>query len=671
MGLSSAGIGSGLDVTGIVTQLMAAAQPPLNALTAKQTDYNAKVSAYGTISSGLSNLQSVLATLSDPAKLQTVSATVADSTVLSATGSSSAASGTYSLEVTQLAQAQKLASAGQVSNQAAIGTGVISFDFGTISGGTLSSGKYVGVGGTGSAGYTSNGLGSKSVTIDTGNNSLLGIRDAINAAGIGVTANIVNDGSTSPYRLTLSNSQTGESQSMKISVGGEAPGATGLSVLLGNDPAGVQNLTESVPAQNARFLLDGIAVSKTSNVVTDTVSGVTLSLKKTNVGAPTSLSVARDTSALSSNLGNLVKSYNSLSGSLKSLSSYNMASRKGATLYGESTLRSMQSNMRNILTSALPDSAGSLTRLNQVGISFQKDGTLALDSTKLNAAITTNFKQIATLFAATGVTNDNQVSYTSSTTATKVGSYAVAVSQLASQGRLAGQTVSGLGITAGTNDSLQVTLDNQVATITLSPGTYASAGALATEIQSRINGIKTFADAGSAVTVSADGAGKLSLVSSRYGATSNISLSGTLLSGTGTATAGTQLSGTINGVAALGTGQTLTGAAGNAVEGLKLTITGMPTTASVKANYTQGFAYQLNQLASSFLSDNGIMTVRTTSLNDSLRKVGTNIDNMRTRLATLQAGYQKQYTALDTAMAKMNSTTTFLTQQLASLAKSA
>ena len=198
--------------------------------------------------------------LSSPTQFQAVTATLADATVATASASSSATAGSYALEVSSLAHAQKLVSAGQASDSAAIGSGAattLTFDFGTIAGGTFSNGTYTG------ASFTSNGAGSKSISIDASNNSLSGIRDAINSANIGVSATLVNDGSASPYRLVLTDSTTGISNSMKISVSGDAS----ISSLLSQDPASNsgQALSETVAAQNANFTVDGIAISKPTN----------------------------------------------------------------------------------------------------------------------------------------------------------------------------------------------------------------------------------------------------------------------------------------------------------------------------------------------------------------------------------------------------------------------
>lgn len=662
MGLSSAGIGSGLDVTSIVSSLMAVEQKPLTALTTKQSDYKAKLTAFGSIQSGIAAFQTTLKKLSDAKNLQTIKATPADATVLGTSGGAGAVPGDYSIEVSQLAQSQKLASAGQLNAQAVVGTGTLSFDFGSISGGTLGAdGKYSG------AGFTSNGAGSKSVTIDSSHNTLNGIRDAINAAGIGVTASVINDGSNTPYRLALSNSQTGEASSMKISVSGDAA----LGSLLSHDPAGSQALTQTVAAQNAQLKVDGLAISKASNSVSDVVPGVTLTLKKTNAGSPTNLAVARDTDTVKANVQEFVDGYNKLTGSLKSLSSYDMASKKGAALYGDSSVRAMLGQLRGLVTGTLTGGASSLTRLSDAGVSYQADGTLKLDATQLQTVIDTQFDQLPGLFAASGSSSDSQVSYVGSTAKTQAGSYALTVSQLATQGRQTGSAAAGLNYGAP-NNALQVTLDGLSASISLRDGNYASTSDLVSDLQTRINGNATFTQAGSAVTVSADANGVLNLLSNRFGSSSSVSLGGTaaslLLGGAPTATTGLALTGTINGVAATSIGQTLTGASGNAAEGLKVSVSNGSTGSRGNVQYSQGFAYQLDQLASNFLGENGTLSMRTDGINSALKKIDSDKLNLDARLGRIQKQYQDQFTKLDTTMSSMNSTSTYLTGQLTALA---
>lgn len=662
MGLSSAGIGSGLDVTNIVSQLMSIEQRPLTALTTKQSDYKAKLSAFGSIQSGIASFQSTLKKLSDPKNLQTIKATAADTSVLGTSGGAGAVPGDYAIEVTRLAQSQKLASAGQLNAQAVVGTGTLTFDFGTISGGTLGTdGKY-----SGSA-FTSNGAGSKQVTIDNSNNTLNGIRDAINSASIGVTASVINDGGATPYRLALSNSQTGEASSMKISVSGDAA----LGSLLNHDPTGSQALTQTVAAQNAALKVDGLDISKSSNTFSDVVPGVTLTLKKTNAGSPTNLSVTRDTNAVKANVQEFVDGYNKLTGSLKSLTSYDMASKKGAALYGDSSVRSMLTQLRGVVTGTITGGASSLTRLSDAGVSYQSDGTLKLDATQLQKVIDTQFDQLPGLFAASGSSSDSQVSYVGSTAKTQSGSYALAVSQLATQGSQTGSAAASLNYGAP-NNALQVSLDGLSASINLRDGSYASTNELLSDLQTRINGNSTFTQAGSAVTISADASGVLSMLSNRFGSSSSISLGGAaaslLLGGTGSTTTGLALTGTINGAAATSIGQTLTGASDNAAEGLKVSVSNGSTGSRGNVQYSQGFAYQLDQLASSFLGENGMISMRTDGINSSLKKLDSDTLTLEAKLGRIQQQYQDQFTKLDTTMSSINSTSTYLASQLTALA---
>jgi flagellar hook-associated protein 2 len=509
------------------------------------------------------------------------------------------------------------------------------------------------------------------VTIDSSNNTLSGIRDAINSAGIGVTAAIINDGSNSPFRLALTNNQTGQTQSMRMAVAG----ATGLANLLNYDPANNsgQALTELNKAQNALIKVDGITITKTSNTIDDAITGVTLSLQKTNTGNPTSLNIARNTNSLTTNLQNLVKGYNDLAGSITSLTAYDSATHIGAALYGENSLRSIKNQIRSTLASALPNTTG-FSMLSQVGISFQKDGTLALDSSKLQTAIDSSYDKISSLFTATGKSSDSQINYTSATPATKAGSYAVAISQLATQGSVNGSTVAGLSISAGSNDSLDVSLDGVTSTLTLTAGTYANVAELVTEIQTKINGNSSFKNAGSSVLVSSNSDGSIKLISNSFGAKSSISLAGnaasTILGGNGVAQTGVNLIGSINGKTLASSGQYLIGATGDDSDGLTIKILGGSTGNRGVVTYTQGFAFKLNQLIDSYSAADGLITTRTDGISKSINRVNDNITKTQDRLKLLQAHYETIFNSLDTTMSKISSTSNYLTAQLASMNKS-
>lgn len=668
MTISSAGLGSNLDVSSIVSQLLAVDKQPITALDRKTASFQAKLSGFGTLKGALSSFQGAVLGLSDISKFQNVKTAIADATIATASGSSIAVPGTYSLEVSKLAQAQKLNAVGQLTSTAAIGGGgstVLSFDFGTISGATAVAGKYT------NAAFTSSGSGVKTVSIDSTNNSLGGIRDAINKAAVGVTATIVNDGSGTPFRLSLAVTGSGEANSLKISVAGDSA----ISTLLSHDPSlkDGQALTETLAAQNAQFKVDGIDISKSSNTVTDAIPGVTLNLAKTNAGTPTAISVTRDTASVITSVNNFVKAFNDINQNLKDAQAYDPATKVGALLNGEASVRTIQNQIRSVLNSPVAGGASTYSLLSQVGVTVQKDGSLAVDSAKLQAAVDTNFSDIAAVFSNVGKSADTLVSYVGATGKTLPGSYALNVTQLATKGSTVAGGAASLKIDAGVNDILNIKLDGVTSTIKLNARTYASAADLATEVQSKINGNSAFNGARVSVTESS---GVLKLSSVSYGSTSLIEI----LGGSGAAnlsfatgavtTAGQDVAGTINGVAATGSGQSLLGAIGNGAEGLSLTITGGSLGSRGKVNYSQGYAYQLNKLTASLLGSDGPIASRTNGINASIKDIARNKDVLNARLVDNEKRYRAQFSALDSVISKMSSTSSFLTQQLANLPRS-
>lgn len=649
-----------LDINSIVSQLMTVERRPVAKLDTKEAVFQAKLSAFGSLKGAVSSFQSALQGLSNASSFQALKATSSDTTTFSASATSAAVAGTYSLEVTSLAQAQKLVAAGQTSSTDAIGTGAsttVTFDFGTISGGSLNNGVYTG------ATFTSSGNGTKSITIDSSNNSLQGIRDAINAAGMGVTATIINDGSNAPYRLALSADNNGVSNSMKITVSGDAA----VDNLLAHDPAGTQNLSETVAAQNASFKVNGVAVSKTSNTVSDVIQGVTLTLHKATTSAAT-LTVARDTASISSSISSFVKTYNDLSKTLKDLSAYDASTQKGAILQGDATVRSLHTQLRGILNTAVVGTSGGLTKLSDVGVSFQKDGTLKLDQNKLDSAIASNFGDIAGLFASVGKATDSLVSFSSATSSTKAGNFAVNVTQLATKGTSVGSAAANTTISAGVNDALELTVDGVSASIVLASGTYTAA-TLAAEVQSKINSVKALSDAGISVGVT-ESAGVLTITSAAYGSASTVAVTGgngmADLMGTPTESAGMDVAGSIGGVAATGSGQVLKVSSGE-LQGLSIIISGGALGARGTLNYSIGYASTLNTWANSILASDGMIASRADGISKSIADINKQRAALETRLINIENRYRAQFTALDVMLSNMNQTSTYLTQQLANI----
>ena len=658
MAISSPGVGSKLDVNGIITQLMAIEARPLTQLNTREISYQAKLSAFGSIRSALSQFQGAMSGLSFASRFEGSIAASTDATVVSASATSRAPAGSYSVEVSALAQAQRLVAAGQATTTGTIGTGALTFDFGTISGGTFDapSGKYIG------ASFASAGSGLRTVTIAAGSGSLAGIRDAVNAAGIGVTASIVNDGGTSPFRLVLSSDKTGAANAMKITVSGDPA----LDSLLGQNPASTQNLTQTASARNADLTINGVAVTKSTNIVSDALEGVTLTLSKTNVGSPATVSVARDNAKAVTAAEAFVKAYNDLNKTLEDLSAYNAETKSAAVLNGDPAVRSLQNQLRTVFNQPLGGTGSDLRSLSDIGIAFQRDGTLTLDATKMNRVMAANPGRIAGLFAPLGRSTDSLVEFASARSGVAAGSYALDVTQLATRGTGNGMASAGLTITAGVNDTLDLTIDATAFSITLAAGTYASAGALAAEVKGRINGVAALGAAGGGVEVT-ESAGQLTVTSNTFGTASKVILAGGnglagLFGASPVRADGIDVAGTIDGVAATGSGQTLTSAAG-----LSLRVLGGALGARANIDYTVGYASQLSGFASTQLGAEGGVAGRTQGISRSVSQIADQRTAMQRRLDDVEKRYRAQFGALDVLISNLSQTSDFLTQQLAIL----
>lgn len=396
MTIASLGVGSNLDLNSLLDKLTTAERQPLVMLQQQQVSYTAKLSAYGSLQGLLATFQAAADKLAAPAFFSTLKATSSAADVLSATADNTAVAGTYSVNVTQLAKAHSLVSAGVASTTAAIGSGAattVTIDFGAIAG-TLNATT-----GTYNPGATFTPDAARapvSLTLNATNNTLSGIRDAINkTAGIGVMASIVNDGTTN--RLVLTSTATGQKSSMRISVTGDAT----VQSLLANNPAGTQNLKETATAADSAITVNGIAVTGATNTIPSSIQGVTLNLSK--IGAST-VTVASDPAGVGTAVNDFVKAYNSLKSKLGELTKYDTVKKVGAALVGDSVTRTIETRIRAVLFKAQPGGVTDPKTLSDIGVSFQKDGTLAVDSTKLNAAVASNSAGVAKLFSNTNGT---------------------------------------------------------------------------------------------------------------------------------------------------------------------------------------------------------------------------------------------------------------------------
>lgn len=373
--------GSVIDVSQLVSELVSATQSPQESIISNRTQaVTAQISAVGTLQSALSTFQSSLSALDTPEAFGTESATSSNPAAFTATAGSGAALGSYSVSVTQLAQAQQLVSGAFAGgSSAATGTGTLQLS----------------LGGT-----------SFSVAIDDSDNTVAGIAAAINAAtgNPGIEASVVT-GSDGAH-LVLTSSLTGASNTIQVS---ETDGGTGLSALTYGSGNTAHYTEESAP-QDAQFSVAGVPYTSASNTVTDALSGVTLSLlgttsttstSGTTTDTPATLAVSTNTSSIEGNVQAFVAAYNTLQSSLASLGSYDSTTGAAGPMMGNPLLLGIQNELNAALYSIVDTGSSTYDSLASIGITTNSDGSLSLDQATLATALSSDYSAVSQLFSGT------------------------------------------------------------------------------------------------------------------------------------------------------------------------------------------------------------------------------------------------------------------------------
>ena len=677
MALSATGVGSGLDIEGLIGQLMAAERIPVEQrLIKRETKITEDISALGSLKGALSAFQSTLSSVNAIDTYEKRNASSSNASAVIVTATSDAAVGTYNLNVSSLANAQSLAVRNQFSSvNETVGTGTLTFTFGTTSYTADTSTPVNTVNDTYDGFVAKAGAASKTVTIDSTNNTLSGVRDAINAADFGVSAAIVNDGSS--FRLLLSSNSTGAENSLQISVSDSGDSndtdQSGLSRLAFNTSAGTTNVYQTTAASDAAFTINGLSLTSTGNTVTDAVTGLTLTLKETTSSAE--ISVTDNQSGIKQAINTFVSGYNDLITTLNELTSYDAATGARGALQGDFSARSIFSQLRSTLGNAADGYKGALSRLPEIGITSTTTGTLAVDDAKLTSALESNFDDVAGVlahFAQPAARIGIKVADFTETTVK--GEYTVGVTSLATSGKMAANVPSaGFPKTIGSGtDGLVATIDGKASsTITLSNQAYANLAAMATELQTKINADATLRAAGKAVTVSVSG-DDIEIRSNSLGSSSTVALVNagtdttltTLGLASATTTNGTDLVGTIDGVAGVASGNTLTGAVGTTASGLSLDISST-TGGTVTVSY--GVVDQLDTWLASLLGDDNVLDSRITSLNARVSEIADERTAAERRFDAIEKRYRAQFNALDSLLNELNSTGSFISDQLANI----
>lgn len=390
--ITNIGTGSGLPLQQLLTDLMVKERVPLTQLQAKEATTLTKVSAYGQLSNAVSKLRDTIQGLTT-AKFNGATAATSDKEVATVTADNKATKGNFSLEVIKLAEAEKAVSGSTKDADTKFATGTLTFNFGSLVDGAF---------------VTTEGSAPQTVTIDGSNNTLAGIRDAVNKAAIGVSVSLVNDGNGS--RLVFSSTNTGAAHAFKIEGSGESTSpetsmsqfdydpSTAIAYDAATAASGMRRLQQ---AQDAEIKVDGLAIKTPKNTVSDAVDGVTLTLLKAGTSK---ITLAQDPAAARTSMQSLVTAYNSFLTTANGLSTNIPGATPGQTnstngpLAGDGVVRDIVGKMRDQIFAVVDGAPGQYNSLATLGVSFQKDGTLKMDTAIFDKAMAADPKAVADLF---------------------------------------------------------------------------------------------------------------------------------------------------------------------------------------------------------------------------------------------------------------------------------
>lgn len=384
--VSSLGVGSGLDATGIISSLMAVEYRPYNLMTTRISSYQTELSSLGQIQSLTATMRDKAGALAGVTLWGQKTATSADPATVTASVTSSAAAGRYSVAVQQLAASQSVHSGTYADSAATVGSGSLTIELGAWAGSSFTAQKPPA---------------STTINIDpTSDTSLAGMRDQINAANAGVTASIVNDASGA--RLVLTSTSTGETNGFRISATetvDDGVATTGLSALAFDPGSGATQMTQTMAAANAQATINGLAVASASNTFANVSDGLSITVAKVNPAA-VDVTVGDDTASVRTAINDFVSAFNSLVTAIHTQTKYDEATKTAAPLQGDATVNSLYNQLRGVINE--PSTAsGMWSTLSDIGLAMGPDGTLKTDTAKLEEALK-NPTELRKLLATAG-----------------------------------------------------------------------------------------------------------------------------------------------------------------------------------------------------------------------------------------------------------------------------
>lgn len=668
--MSIGGVVSGLKTDDLVSKIMEFARRPQQKLENQVSLAQTKLAAWQDLNTRILALKLKSDSIASGSVFKAKGVTTSDPAILTASASSEALEGTYYVKVTSRAQSHQLASSQTYANMTdTVGTGKVTIALGE---------------------YTTDEFGGSAfvekhdhfdIELDQNNNTLTGMRDAINRANKGVKAVIVNEGTTETpaYRLMLTSTKTGAEYAMQVDTSGLSGG---IAPTVNREIQAATNAVVELGQGAGK-----ITVSKTTNSINDLIPGVTINVASVNPDKTVKIDVTKSTGAIQSSISGFVAQYNDLMDVIGTQFDYDPDTGETGTLFGSYQLQMVQNDLISAISNPIAGMDNKTNTLSAVGITLSASGRLVVDESKLSEALNADPSAVAKLFSANVESESSYITYlnhTSDTLPSGVNSYAVEITQAARRAQVTAQFAMAQG-GLGADESIKV----NGKTIELKANMTINDVVNEINKYSRETGVSVLATA-------ADGTGTgdyLTFRSTRYGSKHDIKISsltsnagaGTTGIGTkeitsadpsgesggGTGLVGLDVQGTINGETATGDGQTLTGSSEDKdakAKGLALMITSTgPMTSSVK--YTKGFGAIVRDMVVGMTSKNGIFTQTQDSLNKEIDDTSKSILDMETRLLAQQDRLYAQFSQMESQLSKLQQQGNFLSSQLASLNK--
>ena len=391
MSISISGLVSGLDTSSIISQLQDVERQPIIAIQKQEAAYQVQLSTYSTLQGNLTDLQNAANNLASKDNIATSSATSSNTSLLTASATSATTSGSYSITVNALASVQKLNSTGFTQTEA-VGAGIIHLKVGSNA--------------------------ATDITVGT-TDTIANVATSINNANAGVTASVIYNGTN--YYLTLTGQQTGAANAISLTVTESGTTSstdplnqdtTGLSRLVYDNTSGIHNLTQIQAAADANISVDGITnITRSSNTISDVISGVTLNLQGANTASPLTLTVQQDYTLMNTRINAFVSAYNTLVDTLNTQQSYDASTQTAGTLFGDATTRMIQDQVTSIALDAVPGMPSGFSTLADMGITqstpsdYSKLSHLQFNSATLTSKLNSNPTAVGNFFTSTAITS--------------------------------------------------------------------------------------------------------------------------------------------------------------------------------------------------------------------------------------------------------------------------